>query len=101
MVTLMSAAGRRVRAIRLAHGLSLEKFAASISVSKSTLWGLEQGRGKAPTVSMFIRISLAYCVSLDHLLLGIDGRSGLQMLSARLSKEDQARLIRIAEVLHG
>jgi hypothetical protein len=50
---------------------------------------------------MFIRISLAYCVSLDHLLLGIDGRSGLQMLSARLSKEDQARLIRIAEVLHG
>lgn len=93
--------GERVRLLRHNKGLSLDEFAVSIGVSKSTLWSIEQGRSLSPTVNVFIRIATRHNVSLDWLLLGFQGVDSLSLIASRLSAGDRARLTRIAEVLHG
>lgn len=61
------AVGRTVRAMRSAHGWSLDQLAARSGVSKGVLVALEQGRGN-PSLGTLIRISEALGVALTRLV---------------------------------
>jgi transcriptional regulator with XRE-family HTH domain len=61
------AVGRTVRAMRSAHGWSLDRLAARSGVSKGVLVALEQGRGN-PNLGTLIRISQALGVALTRLV---------------------------------
>jgi transcriptional regulator with XRE-family HTH domain len=61
------AAGRNIRRLRTAAGLSLADLAAAADVSKTTLHGLEQGEGN-PTLSTLWALATALGVSLGELL---------------------------------
>jgi transcriptional regulator with XRE-family HTH domain len=61
------AVGRTVRAMRSAHGWSLDQLAARSGVSKGVLVALEQGRGN-PNLGTLIRISEALGVALTRLV---------------------------------
>jgi transcriptional regulator with XRE-family HTH domain len=61
------AAGRNIRRLRAAAGLSLADLAAAADVSKTTLHGLEQGEGN-PTLSTLWALATALGVSLGELL---------------------------------
>jgi len=61
------AAGRNVRRLRTAAGLSLADLAAGCGISKSTLHGIEQGEGN-PTLSTLWALATALGVSLGELL---------------------------------
>jgi transcriptional regulator with XRE-family HTH domain len=61
------AAGRNLRRLRTAAGLSLADLAAAADVSKTTLHGLEQGEGN-PTLSTLWALASALGVSLGELL---------------------------------
>jgi transcriptional regulator with XRE-family HTH domain len=61
------AVGRTMRAMRAAHGWSLDQLAARSGVSKGVLVALEQGRGN-PNLSTLIRISEALGVALTRLV---------------------------------
>jgi transcriptional regulator with XRE-family HTH domain len=60
-------AGRNLRRLRTAAGLSLADLAAAAEVSKTTLHGLEQGDGN-PTLSTLWALATALGVSLGELL---------------------------------
>jgi transcriptional regulator with XRE-family HTH domain len=60
-------AGRNLRRLRTAAGLSLADLAAAADVSKTTLHGLEQGEGN-PTLSTLWALATALGVSLGELL---------------------------------
>jgi transcriptional regulator with XRE-family HTH domain len=58
--------GTRVRARRLAQGMSKEALAAALDVSHFTVWGIEHGNGcRSQTLP---RLALALDVSLDYLV---------------------------------
>ena len=61
------AAGRNIRRLRTAAGLSLADLAAAAEVSKTTLHGIEQGDGN-PTLSTLWALATALGVSLGELL---------------------------------
>jgi len=61
------AVARTVRALRSAHGWSLDQLAARSGVSKGVLVALEQGRGN-PNLGTLIRISEALGVALTRLV---------------------------------
>lgn len=61
------AAGRNVRRLRGAAGLSLADLAAACGISKTTLHGIEQGEGN-PTLSTLWALATALGVSLGELL---------------------------------
>jgi transcriptional regulator with XRE-family HTH domain len=61
------AAGRNIRRLRTAAGMSLADLAAAADVSKTTLHGLEQGEGN-PTLSTLWALATALGVSLGELL---------------------------------
>jgi len=61
------AAGRTIRRLRTAAGLSLADLAAAADVSKTTLHGIEQGAGN-PTLSTLWALATALGVSLGELL---------------------------------
>jgi transcriptional regulator with XRE-family HTH domain len=61
------AAGRNIRRLRTAAGLSLAELAAAADVSKTTLHGLEQGEGN-PTLSTLWALATALGVPLGELL---------------------------------
>lgn len=61
------AAGRNVRRLRAAAGLSLADLAAACGISKTTLHGIEQGEGN-PTLSTLWALATALGVSLGELL---------------------------------
>jgi len=61
------AAGRNIRRLRTAAGLSLADLAAAADVSKTTLHGIEQGEGN-PTLSTLWALATALGVSLGELL---------------------------------
>jgi transcriptional regulator with XRE-family HTH domain len=61
------AVARTARALRSAHGWSLDQLAARAGVSKGVLVALEQGRGN-PNLGTLIRISEALGVALTRLV---------------------------------
>jgi transcriptional regulator with XRE-family HTH domain len=63
----MTELGARVRATRLARGLSLDAVAGRAGVSRSMLSAVERG-GKAPTVLILDRIATALDTSIARLL---------------------------------
>ena len=86
--------GGRLRAVRLAHGLSLRALADRLGVSPSLISQVETGRAK-PSVSTLYAMSAELGVSLDDLLFpdagsagrpetGSDGRSGPALAPADL-----------------
>jgi transcriptional regulator with XRE-family HTH domain len=61
------AAGRNVRRLRTAAGLSLADLAAAADISKTTLHGIEHGAGN-PTLSTLWALATALGVSLGELI---------------------------------
>lgn len=64
-----AAIGKRIRKLRLQHGLSQEKFAESIDVSTNFISELETGK-KGMSVDTLCRLSLQYHICADTLLFG-------------------------------
>lgn len=61
--------GKRIRKLRLQHGLSQEEFAESIDVSTNFVSELETGK-KGMSVDTLCRISKEYHISADMILFG-------------------------------
>lgn len=62
--------GTRIRAARLALGLTQTELAAALGMPQSAVSGLETGRylGDSPALATLIRVARALDVSADHLL---------------------------------
>lgn len=58
--------GQRIRALREATGLSIERTAAAVGVSQGALWHIETGRAK-PRLSTLQGLARHFGVTLDEL----------------------------------
>ena len=63
------AVGQRLRAIRLAQGMSQEKLAELLGITQSNVSGLERGV-RSLTIHQVAKLASALGVSTDELLLG-------------------------------
>ena len=63
----MESIGKRIKEIRLEHGLSQEKFGNILSVSQDTVSLWEKGKS-VPTTEFLIAIATKFDVSVDYLL---------------------------------
>ncbi|MFE0137097.1 helix-turn-helix domain-containing protein [Streptomyces sp. NPDC059037] len=66
MEEVLDAVGPRLRAVRLARGITLADLSATTGVSESTLSRLESGRRRA-TLELLLHLSHAYDIPLDDL----------------------------------
>lgn len=73
MLTAVSL-GKRVRTLRIAHGLSQERLARDADVSHSTVWNVEAGR-KMPDIATALAMARALGVTLNDLVLEEEGES--------------------------
>lgn len=67
---MYAAAGARIRALRLASGLSQEEFAAAAQMNPKFLWRVEAGRQNL-SLRTLARVSRTLGVSISELLRGI------------------------------
>lgn len=63
----MESIGKRIKEIRLEHGLSQEKFGELLSVSQDTISLWEKGKS-VPTAEFLIAIAQQFDVSVDYIL---------------------------------
>lgn len=61
-----------IQRLRKNRGLLIEQLASKICVSSSYLSRLEQGKRKSPSISIVVRLSKFFGVSIDSLIFGID-----------------------------
>ena len=59
--------GKRVKEIRIEHGLSQQKFGELLSVSQDTISLWEKGKS-LPTTEFLIAIAKQFDVSIDYIL---------------------------------
>lgn len=59
---------KTAKALREKHGLSLQKAADCIGVSKAHIWELERGASSNPSLNIIERMATAYGVSVASLL---------------------------------
>lgn len=67
MDDVLDAVGPRLRALRLARGITLAELSATTGVSESTLSRLESG-GRRATLELLLHLSQAYDIPLDDLV---------------------------------
>lgn len=84
--------GRRIAALRAAHGDSLRQAAARTGVSHTTIGRLEAGQASASLNSTLRKIAEGYGVTVEYLLTGRDPHQDLEGALRRLPPEDRARL---------
>jgi transcriptional regulator with XRE-family HTH domain len=63
------AIGKRVKAMRKEHGLSLDTLAANTDMSKAGIWQIERGRSE-PGAATLLRLSIALRCTIDYLVKG-------------------------------
>ena len=63
----MESIGKRIKDIRLEHGLSQQKFGELLSVSQDTVSLWEKGKS-TPTTEFLISIATKFDVSIDYIL---------------------------------
>lgn len=59
---------KTAKALRQRHGLSLQKAADRIGVSKAHIWELERGESANPSLNLIERMATAYGVSIATLI---------------------------------
>ena len=59
--------GKRIKEIRIEHGLSQQKFGALLSVSQDTVSLWEKGKS-VPTTEFLIALAKQFEVSVDYIL---------------------------------
>ncbi|MFB5082894.1 helix-turn-helix domain-containing protein [Symbiobacterium thermophilum] len=84
--------GRRIAALRAAHGDSLRQAAARTGVSHTTIGRLEAGQASASLNSTLRKIAEGYGVTVEYLLTGRDPQRDFEGALRRLPPEDRARL---------
>lgn len=60
----------RLKELRSAKGVSLQKLANAVGSSKPHIWGLECGRTNNPSLELIIRLANFFGVSVDYLISG-------------------------------
>jgi len=81
---------RRLRELRLEHGLSLEELANRTSLTKGFLSLIERGL-KAPSISTLLRLSEAYALPMGALLDGSRGSEATYSVVRRTDRKRYAR----------
>jgi len=84
--------GRRIAALRAAHGDSLRKAAARTGVSHTTVGRLEAGQFTTALNSTLQKIAEGYGVTVEYLLTGRDPRHDFESSLRRLPPEERNRL---------
>ncbi len=84
--------GRRIAALRAAHGDSLRQAAARTGVSHTTIGRLEAGQASASLNSTLRKIAEGYGVTVEYLLTGRDPHRDFEGALQKLPPEDRARL---------
>jgi len=84
--------GRRIAALRAAHGDSLRQAAARTGVSHTTIGRLEAGQAGASLNSTLRKIAEGYGVTVEYLITGRDPHREFEGALRRLPPEDRARL---------
>ena len=67
----MEGIGKRIKEIRVEHGLSQQKFGDILSVSQDTVSLWEKGKS-VPTTEFVIAIAKQFSVSADYILCLVD-----------------------------
>lgn len=91
------AIGQRLRAIRLAQGLSQEKLADLLGITQSNVSGLERGV-RSLTIHQVAKLAAALGVSTDELLLGTSS-NGRKQAAQQLGDQRFIRRLREIDVL--
>lgn len=84
--------GRRVSALRIAHGDSLREAAARTGVSHTTIARIENGQATTSFHSTLRKIAEGYGVTIEYLMTGRDPRQDFEMSLQRLRPEERSRL---------
>ncbi len=88
--------GSKIKYYRLLNKISLSKLAEAANISKSTLFGLEEGKSN-PTISTLINIASTLNISLNELignnLDGINSDSNLTLIST--PNDEQYKLYKL------
>ena len=71
-VATMTTLGARVLALRQRTGLSQEKLAQEMHISRNTLWYIESGRTQNPRMNQLVALCRALHVGADYLLGLVD-----------------------------
>ena len=79
----------RVIALRQHAGLSQEKLAQKMDISRNTLWYIESGRTRNPRMDHLIALCQALGVSADY-LLGLTESTELRMVPQSVDGVPQA-----------
>lgn len=97
--------GERVKQLRKAKGLTLEKFGSSLGISAASISGIELGKNGASN-STIKAICAVYGVSEDWLRTGegemfeeLDPDEELMRFVAQITKDDNDPLCRLARIL--
>jgi transcriptional regulator with XRE-family HTH domain len=70
----LAAIAANVRALRVAHGLSLAQLAERCGVARTTLQKIERQQTN-PTLETLVSLAMAFSVSLEHLIESAEGPS--------------------------
>lgn len=85
--------GRRVAALRKAHGESLREAAVRTGVSHTTIARIEGGQATGSLHSTLRKIAAGYGVTVEYLLTGRDPRQEFELSVRRLPAAEQGRLL--------
>lgn len=84
--------GRRIAALRAAHGDSLRQAASRTGVSHTTIARIESGQATTSFHGTLRKIAEGYGVTIEYLLTGRDPRQDFEMSLRRLPPEERSRL---------
>lgn len=84
--------GRRVAALRVAHGDSLRQAAFRTGVSHTTIGRIENGQATSSFHGTLRKIAEGYGVTIEYLLTGRDPRQDFEISLRRLPPEERSRL---------
>lgn len=99
-----SALGEKIRSLRMAKKMSLEKLAEATESSKSYLWELENRDAPNPSADKLMKLAMALDVTTEFLLAGPEGSPGQAVADQAffrkyqsLPEADKKRLRRILD----
>lgn len=96
--------GRRIKAIRIARGLTQETLAEMVDLSPTHIGVIERGI-KTPNLDSFVAIANALEVSADTLLIDVVDHAvegiadDLSRRIARLPHSEQTKILKVLEIL--
>lgn len=84
--------GRRIAALRAAHGDSLRQAALRTGVSHTTISRIENGQAMTSFHSTLRRIAEGYGITIEYLMTGRDPRQDFETSLRRLPPEERSRV---------